>query len=272
MSKMNGTEQRLALKTPEASFLQVLQSEFDLSYREAREVVTVAREMLGLDQPSGQVRPGQIRLVVASLKAPFGPPLAETARVEVTLTVDAGAEDAEVQVREGREALRRGRILRLLEEALEQGGVLTQEDLARALQVSRRTLERDVQALRAEGHLLPSRGQLKGVGRGQTHKVKIIELWLDRQGYEQIARRVHHSPQAIKRYVSTFLRVVSLHRQGLTASEMAFLVGASEKLVRDYLALYEQAQGQPHQAAKLAEELERVRGLNPAAEKGGNPG
>jgi hypothetical protein len=31
-----------------------------------------------------------VRLVVASVKAPFGPPSTETARVEVTLTMDAG--------------------------------------------------------------------------------------------------------------------------------------------------------------------------------------
>ena len=42
--------------------------------------------------PSAAVRPSQVRLVVASLKAPFGPPLAETDNVEVTLTVDVGAE------------------------------------------------------------------------------------------------------------------------------------------------------------------------------------
>ncbi|HEY67390.1 MAG TPA: DUF1670 domain-containing protein, partial [Thermoflexia bacterium] len=42
-------------------------------------------------------------------------------------TLDAGAEDAEVKARERGEGLRRGRILRLTEEALEQGGVLTQE-------------------------------------------------------------------------------------------------------------------------------------------------
>jgi len=85
------------------------------------------------------VRPGQIRLVVASLRAPFGPPLRETARVAVTLTVDAGAEDAAVLSEQGRLALRRGRMLRLVEEALEQDGVLTEEDLARALQVTRRS-------------------------------------------------------------------------------------------------------------------------------------
>jgi transposase len=263
------TEDRLALKTPEASFFHVLQSEFNFSARESREVVNTAREMLGLDRPNGQVRPGQIRLVVASLAAPFGPPLSETDRVEVTLTVDAGSEDGEVQLREGRVGLRRGRILRLMDEALEQGGVLTQEDLARALHVSRRTIERDVEVLKKEGHLIQTRGQIKGVGRGQTHKVRIIELWLNREGYDKIGRWVHHSPQSIKRYVSTFMRVVTLHRQGMTVVEIAFLVAASERLVRDYVAVYQQAQRQPHQMEKLEEELTRVNGLNSAEKKGG---
>ena len=166
MSTITPEAGRLALKTPEASLLHVLQSEFNFSYREAREVIQVARELLGLDQASGPVRPGQIRLVVASLQAPFGPPLSQTDRVEVTLTLDAGSEDLEVQAQQGRAALRQGRILRLLEEALEQGGVLTEEDVARALQVSRRTIERDIHLLSQAGHLIQTRGHLKGVGRG----------------------------------------------------------------------------------------------------------
>jgi hypothetical protein len=80
------------------------------------------------DHPSDQVRPGQVRWVVASLKAPFGPPLSEMDRVEVTLTVDGGPEEAEVKARQGREGLRRGRMLRVLDEVLEQGGVLALED------------------------------------------------------------------------------------------------------------------------------------------------
>ena len=268
MSKIT-VENRMALKTPEASFLQVLQSEFNFSPRESREVINVAQEMLGLDRPSGQLQPGQVRQVVASVEAPFGPPLSETERIEVTLTVDAGAEDAAVQGQEGRLGLRRGRILRLMSEALEQGGVLTQEDLGRALQVTRRTIERDIAVLKKEGHLIQTRGQIKGVGRGQTHKVRIIELWLNREGYDKIARWVHHSPQSIKRYISTFLRVVSLQGQGRGETEIAFLVGASEKLVSDYLAVYEQAQKEPHQLSKLVEEMERVKGLHGGPKKGG---
>jgi hypothetical protein len=136
------TQDRLALKTPESSFLRVMEEEFHFSPRVSRELLSTAQEMLLGSIPASAVRPGQVRVVVASLKAPFGPPLAATEKVKVTLTVDAGVDDTAVQSREGGEGVRRGRILWLTEEALEQGGVLTQEDLARVLGVHRRTRAR----------------------------------------------------------------------------------------------------------------------------------
>ncbi len=263
MSKASTTE-RLATKTPEAAFLHILQDEFCLPRRVSRALLDVAQETLLGSATSTRVRPGQVRLIVASLKAPFGPPLSETDKVEVTLTVDNGVEDDTVRATQGVEGQRQGRILRLTEEALEQGGVLTHEDLARALRVDVRTIRREVKALKADGHLVQTRGMVKGVGRGQTHKVKIIELWLDRHGYDQIARWMRHSPQAIKRYVSTFLRVASLHRQGVAEEEVAFLTDASLRLVKDYVALYTAALERPHRREKLEEELARV---TPQAEK-----
>lgn len=256
MSKAT-TLDRLAIKTPESAFIHVLQEEFEFSPRVSRELLSTAKEMLVGGVPSSAVRPGQVRLAVASLKAPFGPPLAETDKVEVTLTVDAG-EDTVVRKRDKAEGLRRGQILRLTEETLEQGGVLTQEDLARALSVNVRTVRRGVRVLKAAGHVVQTRGSVKEVGRGQTHKVRIIELWLDREGYDEIARRMHHSPQAIKRYVSAFLRIVVLHRQETPVEEIAFLTQASARLVKDYLEVYEAAVKVPHRREKLEEELARV--------------
>lgn len=252
------TQSRLATKTPEAAFQHVLQTEFNFSQRVSQELVATAKEMLVGGLPATGLRPGQMRLVVASLDAPFGPPLAETDKIEVTLTVDAGSEEVAVEAQEGREGLRRGRILRLTEEALEQDGVLTQEDLARVLSVDRRTIVRDVQALQGEGHLVHTRGRLKGVGRGQSHKVRIIELWLDREGYTQIARWVHHSFQSIKRYISTFQRMVVLHRAGMTTEEIAFLTRSSGRLVADYLVVYEAAMAVDSRREKLTEELARI--------------
>jgi hypothetical protein len=271
MSEVN-TENRLALKTPEANFIHVLQSEFNFSPRVSQELLAAAQEMLLGHTPSRAVRPGQVRQVVASMKAPFGPPLAETDKVEITLTVDAGQEDREVKRQYGQEGLRRGQILRLTEEALEQGGVLTHQDLARALGVAERTIRRDVQVLKAEKHQVLTRGQVKGVGRGQTHKVRIIELWLERTGYEGIARRMYHPPQSIKRYISTFLRMVSLHRKGVDVGEIGFVTCSSERLVTDYLAVYQTALAVPQRREKLEEELARVETAQkppPQAEKKG---
>jgi hypothetical protein len=267
------TQARLALKTPEAAFEHVLQQEFGFAPRIARALLHTAQEMLVGTTPAAGVQPGQIRQVVASLDAPFGPPLAETDKVTVTLTVDSGAEDAAVQAALGAEGVRRKRILRLTEEALAQHGVLTQEDLARALQVSARTIRRSVQALKREGHVVPTRGEVQGVGRGQTHKVKIITLWLDRTSYPQIMRQTYHSQASVRRYISTFLRMVVLQRRGWSQREISFLTRSSEHLVQEYLTLYEKAQQDPARAAKLEQELVRVssNGAPAAAEaqKGG---
>ena len=83
MSKAT-TQDRLAAKTPEATFLHVLKKEFNFSLRVSRKVLSTAKEMLVGGASSSAVRPGQVRLVVSSLKAPFGPPLAEADKVEVT--------------------------------------------------------------------------------------------------------------------------------------------------------------------------------------------
>ena len=58
MSKV-ATQDRLAAKTPEAAFLHVLQ-------RVSRELLNTAKEMLVGGAPSSAVRPGQVRLVVAT--------------------------------------------------------------------------------------------------------------------------------------------------------------------------------------------------------------
>ena len=108
-----------------------------------------------------------------------GRPLEEIETVEVVWTIDAGAED--LQEAHDRIALRRLRILRLLDEAVTQGAAATQEDLAWALHTSVRTIKRDFEALQAEGYSLPSRGNLQGSGavRRTRPRSRIVVAGLD---------------------------------------------------------------------------------------------
>jgi biotin operon repressor len=237
------TIDRLGVKTLEQRFRFELETGFELAPRIAQGILDVAKGIFSLDGASAsqstRQRLGQIRQVIASAKAPHGRPLCQTDMVDVIWTLDAGEEDLQVLKEYGRVALRQARLLRLVDEALDQGGVPTQEDLARVLGVSVRTIRSDIATLKRQGYHVVTRGQLQGTGRGQTHKVLIVELYLKRYTYSEIMRRTHHSAQAIKRYLRTFGQVVMLTRKGLNSSEIAYAVGVSERLAQEYLALYQ---------------------------------
>ena len=178
-------------------------------------------------------------MIVLTKDASAGKPLSQLKKVEITLTSDAGEEDLDVLSKYGRVALREARILRLMEEALDQEGILTQEDLSRILKVDVRTIKRDIAHLRKQGYLVHTRGQIKGIGRGKSHKVAIIELYLQRYTYTEISWRTRHSPFAIKRYLTTFSRMINLKRKGVVPEEIAFLLGISSHLTEEYLRLYQ---------------------------------
>jgi tetratricopeptide (TPR) repeat protein len=94
---------------------------------------------------------------LARADAPLGKTLTDADLVEVRWTVDAGAADAEFLRRKGKVALRRHRLQRLIAEARAQGAAPTDSDLALALGVNVRTVERDMVALRKIGETAPTR-------------------------------------------------------------------------------------------------------------------
>jgi len=232
---------RLWVKSVEHLFLHELKSGFELSPKEAQGILESVKAIFNMEGTkwSEAFRPGRIKEVVLAKDASPGRALSELRKVEVTLTLDARGEDLDVLSQYGRVALRGVRILRLVEEALDQGGILTQEDLAHILRASIRTIKRDIAHLRRSGYLVHTRGQIKGIGRGKSHKIAIVELYLQRHTYTEISRRTRHSPFAIKRYLTTFSRVTNLKRKGVGKEEISFLLGISSQLTKEYFDLYQ---------------------------------
>ncbi len=95
--------------------------------------------------------PPRMSVRLARADVPLGRALTEADFVTVQWTVDAGEEDAALLQREGKVALRRHRLARLMREAREQNAAPTDGDLARALGVNIRTIERDIAAMRSAG-------------------------------------------------------------------------------------------------------------------------
>jgi predicted ATPase len=99
-----------------------------------------------------QPPPGSLRVHLARADAP-----GET--VALVWTVDAGQADAVLAQAEGKVALRRHRLLRLLAESEAVGGLPAVADLAGALEVTPRTIRSDLAALRRQGHTVQTLGR-----------------------------------------------------------------------------------------------------------------
>jgi biotin operon repressor len=240
--------ERLQAKSPEEAIIEQISRDFNLAPFMAQvqfeQMQQYFERYLGLEREVGQMT-----FLAVSVDAPPGQPIARCKRVAINVTMDS-LDDLEA-LRQGVAALRRSKIQRLTREAQEQGALLTQEDLVRLLCTSRSTIKRDIAQLRAEGIAVPTRGQIKDIGKGISHKGRIVEDWLAGYTFSQIKQRRWHSIRSIERYCSDFQRVVRLHVRGLSLAEIRISTDLSERLIGEYLELYEATESENDQLQRL---------------------
>ena len=197
----------------------------------------------------------------------------ECQKVAVRLTLDAGQEDFQIRQAHGVEGLRRARILRVTAEAREQGGLPSYEDLTfRLFNCGVRTIVRAVQPLRRRDIEVPTRGQQRDIGPGQTHRLQAVCLYLQGLKANEIATRLYHTRDSMDNYIPPFVCVAFLANKGYADDEIAFVMRRSTPLVAAYRQLLAQVQAQPGAQRRLAEILARIPASTlPAAKKGEAP-
>jgi len=264
-------EGRLNAKTVDSLFRRRIEQGANCSPFLSQAILDTVKEVfaIGPQDADHQLGLGRIRLLVVAAGEPAGKSLEQCQKVNVQLTLDAGQEDYQLRLEYGVEGLRRSRILRLTAEAREQGGLLSYEDLAfRLFNCGIRTIVRDVQALRRRQIEVPSRGQQRDIGPGQTHRVQAVRLYLQGLEANEIARRLYHTLGSIDNYITTFARVVVLANKRYADDEIAFVIRRSTPLVAAYRQLYAEFDGKPAAARRLAEILTRIPGAKTQAKKG----
>jgi len=264
-------EGRLNAKTVDSLFRRRIEQGANCSPFLSQAILDTVKEVfaIGPQDADHQLGLGRIRLLVVAAGEPAGKSLEQCQKVNVQLTLDAGQEDYQLRLEYGVEGLRRSRILRLTAQAREQGGLLSYEDLAfRLFNCGIRTIVRDVQALRRRQIEVPSRGQQRDIGPGQTHRVQAVRLYLQGLEANEIARRLYHTLGSIENYITTFARVVVLANKRYADDEIAFVIRRSTPLVAAYRQLYAEFDGKPAAARRLAEILTRIPGAKTQAKKG----
>lgn len=253
-----GRPQRLNAKSLDSQFMNEMVTGLRCSPFEARAILDKVHEVF---EPwftgGGLPRPGQVQLSVVDAEVPPQVPLHQAAQRLVTLTLYAGPEDNQLREREGVSALRRARVVRMAEEAFQQGGLLTLEDLAALLNCGLRTLVRDLQQLRHQEVIPPLRSTVKDMGRSLTHRRKIVELWLQGHEYSTIAHKTSHSVESVANYVDKFKRCAAAFAQVFDLNTTAFLVGISVALATEFHRLYSEIDPVPHRREELEDFLKK---------------
>ena len=190
----------------------------------------------------GERAGGQVVFHAVARDVPPGVPVEEMHLVPVRLTLyDPG--DCAIG---GQKELLNSRILRITGEALGQGALLTQADIAILLGESTRTIARHIAELESRGETVPTRGRWKDIGPGVSHKRRILELYLRGDEYTDIERKTRHSGEAIMRYVKDFARVLVLREEGYRDAELRVITGLSDKTLREYAELIEAYSGEEY--------------------------
>jgi hypothetical protein len=196
----------------------------------------------------------QLAYCAVAAEEPPGKRIAECARVSVRLTLHAPA-DFDSSGATSVSELRQRRLRRLCEEALDQGGLLSQEDLALILTTSESTIKRDLRALRAVGISVPTRGQQRDIGPGVSHKVQTVLGYLRGEDFTQLSRRLCHGKDSMERYLRAFRQVALMSREGLEPALISKACRLSAGLVAQYQALYDKAVGDEAMQARLRDLL-----------------
>jgi DNA-binding Lrp family transcriptional regulator len=228
---------------------QTLQMEL-LNYRlspiEAKAIVHRVRHYLDEHEPD-RLDEGQIFYSAVAFSEPASKPLKECRLVRIKLTLYAPEDLDYLAVgRGGAPKLRRARLFRLVFEAVEQGTILSQEDLVRLLGISRRTVVRIVEEYRERGVFVPTRGYCKDMGRGTTHKTVAVKMYLEYATYTEIERETGDTPSSSMRYIKGFAAVVNAVDAGLSPDRVRVVTGMSKKLVSEYIDLYRRYDTEEH--------------------------
>ena len=250
---------RLAQKQLDQQFLNEITNGLECSPFEAQAILEAVYNVYGpYFETSGAIKPGQLLFQVVSIEASSNIPLAECEQITAVLTLDAGDEDLDIRRNKGVVGLRHHRIIRLANEAFQQGGLLTVEDIAnRLLNCGERTICRDLSFFKVHHISLPLRSTIKDMGRAISHRALIVEQWLKGKEYEQIKQSTYHSIPAVQNYIGKFKRVIALAHQGLDIHEISFLVKISPALAKQYCTLYQTAKVVSHRRKELESLLKK---------------
>ena len=202
-------------------------------------LVQSIRDMVHKFYPeTSHLRPGQTvwATVHKNEKGSYGKSIRQTELVPVTLDLVQPQDILDRANGKKLRDLKKEAVARLCTQAYEQKGCMTSAELAILLKISPTTVGKYISEWELEYKtVLPRRGSIHDMGPTLTHKKVIIhKLFIEQKSVQVTSRETYHSPQAIQRYISAFRQVLLCRQKGMNTDEIAFAIGITIRLVKEY--------------------------------------
>lgn len=227
------------------SFMDEIMADFALSPVKARAMREIAVEMLSA--LSDSCPDGEVVYWAVGRTEPAGKPIDACRLVPVSLTL-LDAKDNLPRKLTGTSTASAisssRRCCAIPPQAKYAGGYLTYADLGHLLGIHPEAISRLVRSNPAVA--VPLRGAECDIGRGVTHRRKIIQLYLEMHTETEILARTGYTYESIENYIKEFAAVLVLSERGLTVPLIRRVTGQSIKLIYTYLDLINEYLGPEH--------------------------
>ncbi|RKY09090.1 MAG: hypothetical protein DRP65_08220 [Planctomycetota bacterium] len=210
-------EERLKIKTLSQQMQNIAIHGTGLSPWEAGVLVETIEQVYFADPALRQASEGQLRYSCVAINEPAGKPIKECRMVTVLLTLFDPKDRGQLGYRGKQASI----------------------------------------ALRQKEIVVATRGQVRDIGPGVTHRGIAVRLWLEGKEPVEIARHINHSIAAVENYLEKFKRVAYLRRKSFDDYQSALTIGISVAAVKTFVELYKQYQHKPFFKQRI-DEIELV--------------
>lgn len=235
----------LCQQTLESRLKRELRTNFGFEHLKVVADVLIQRFLAIIDEFAPRrerLRPYQIMVLAVDKNEKFGygKRMEQCQLVPVIVTVVTPKELQQLAEGTKLHELRPQIAARILQEAYEQGGVLSFSTVGLLTGIRSPSLISRAIAVFYEHNpdvVLPHSGTIFDMGRSQTHKQTAVLLKHQGLLEQEIARRINHHPSAVARYLNDDERVGRLWEEGRSAEMISFITGLSLGLVQEYIAI-----------------------------------
>lgn len=193
---------------------------------------------------TSHMQPGQVTwpTVHRDEFSSYGKSIKETRLTTVVLDLVRSQDALERAKGKKLRIIKKEAVARMCKQAFDQEGCLTNAELAILLKISPGSVSKFIKEWELENReVLPRRGSIHDIGPTLTHKTIIIEkLFIEQKTVQQVSRETCHSLPAIQRYISTFKQILLCRQKGMSTEEVAFSVGRTVRLVKEYEKIIEE--------------------------------